>query len=132
MESVIIFLVWLAIVVVGVVVSAKKKARQQTSSTGTQTNRRRWDEEIERRIRDFQEQLKNSSRAEDSLEEPVAVEESLENEPSEPISKPQPAAAKADPAPAVAAAPAKDKEMDFDPVEMVVYSEVMKPGYEKY
>ena len=31
-----------------------------------------------------------------------------------------------------AAEPVKKKEMDFDPEEMVIYSEVMKPGYEKY
>ncbi|MBR5034464.1 MAG: hypothetical protein IKX71_04080 [Bacteroidales bacterium] len=128
MESLIIFLVWLAIVVVGVVVSAKKKARQQNApSQGTTTRRQRWEEEIERRINDFQQQLKETQTA----TEPVAVEESLESEPAEPVSKPQPADAKANPAPA-AAAQAKEKDLDFDPVEMVIYSEVMEPGYEKY
>ena len=128
MESLIIFLVWLAIVVVGVVVSAKKKAQQQnTPSQGGTTRRQRWEEEIERRIKDFQDQLKETQPA----AEPVAVEDSLESEPAEPVSRPQPAAAKADPAP-TAAAPAKEKDLDFDPVEMVIYSEVMEPGYEKY
>ena len=126
MESLIIFLVWLAIVVLGVVVAAKKKARQQ-GTQGSSTGRQKWEEEIERRINDFQQHLKETKPA----EEPVAEEESLESEPAEPVSKPQPAAAKADPAPAEAA-PVKENDLDFDPVEMVIYSEVMKPGYEKY
>ena len=26
----------------------------------------------------------------------------------------------------------KGLDLDFDPVEMVIYAEIMKPGYEKY
>ena len=134
MESLVIFLIWLVLAAIGIIASVKKKARQQTASTRPQGNRQRWEEEIERRIRDFQDQLGGNPTATASMKEPVAVEESLENEPAEPISRPQPAAARPETAaaPAAAAAPAKDKDMDFDPVEMVVYSEVMKPGYEKY
>ena len=132
MESLVIFLVWLALAAIGIIVSVKKKARQQsTPSRGKATVGRKWEEEIERRIRDFQEQLENKSSRSETLEEPVAVEESLECEPAEPVSRQQPSEAKADPAP-VATAPAKEKDLDFDPVEMVIYSEVMKPGYEKY
>ena len=132
MESLVIFLVWLALAAIGILVSVKKKARQQsTTSHGGPTRQRRWEDEIERRIREFQEQLGTNGPAEAPIEEPVAVEESLESEPAEPVSKPRPAAVAPDPTPAEAA-PAKAKELDFDPVEMVIYSEVMEPGYEKY
>ena len=129
MESLVIFLVWLALAAIGIIVSVKKKARQQSSpSQGGTTRRQKWEQDIERRIKEFQEQLGVNEPTEVPVEEPVAVEDSLESKPAEPISRPSPAAAKPAPAPA----PANDKTLDFDPVEMVIYSEVMEPGYEKY
>ena len=127
MESLVIFLVWLALAAIGIIVSVKKKARQQSSpSQGGTTRSQKWEKDIERRIKEFQEQLGVNEPTEVPVEEPVAVEDSLESKPAEPISKPSPAAEK--PAPAAA----NEKKLDFDPVEMVIYSEVMEPGYEKY
>lgn len=118
----IVFIFWLMIAAVGVVISIKKRTRKVDQALNQKAAR---EEEAERRIREFYENMRSDT--------------SMEEEPESPAEEAQPVTPrKSEPAPAAKAAaqpaaePVKKKEMDFDPEEMVIYSEVMKPGYEKY
>lgn len=117
-----IFLIWFMLAAIGVAASIKKRAKKVDQALNQKAAR---EEEAERRIREFYENMRSDS--------------SMEEEPESPAEEAQPATSrKSEPAPAAKAAaqpaaePVKKKEMDFDPEEMVIYSEVMKPGYEKY
>ena len=117
-----IFLIWFMLAAIGVAASIKKRAKTVDQALNQKAAR---EEEAERRIREFYENMRNDT--------------SMEEEPESPAEEAQPATPrKSEPAPAAKAAaqpaaePVKKKEMDFDPEEMVIYSEVMKPGYEKY
>ncbi len=108
---------------IGVAASMKKRAKKVDQALNQKAAR---EEEAERRIREFYENMRSDT-------------PSMEEEPVSPAEEAQPATPrKSEPAPAAKAAaqpaeePVKKKEMDFDPEEMVIYSEVMKPGYEKY
>ena len=90
---------------IGVAASIKKRAKKVDQALNQKAAR---EEEAERRIREFYENMRSDT-------------PSMEEEPESPAEEAQPAAE-----------PVKKKEMDFDPEEMVIYSEVMKPGYEKY
>ena len=107
---------------IGVAASIKKRAKKVDQALNQKAAR---EEEAERRIREFYENMRSDT--------------SLEEEPVSPAEEAQPVTPrKSEPAPAAKAAaqpaaePVQKKEMDFDPEEMVIYSELMKPGYEKY
>ena len=107
---------------IGVAASIKKRAKKVDQALNQKAAR---EEEAERRIREFYENMRSDT--------------SMEEEPESPAEEAQPVTSrKSEPAPAAKAAaqpaaePVKKKEMDFDPEEMVIYSEIMKPGYEKY
>ena len=130
MESgLVIFLIWLAIAAIGVVASIKKKSKQAGRDL-----RQRSDEDIERYLREIHEKMINK----DPAPEQPQTDFSREGERAvnvEPAQSPAAAAtssSQAKPADEPAAEPAKKSGLDFDPEEMVIYSEVMKPGYEKY
>ncbi|MBQ5401970.1 MAG: hypothetical protein IIU16_03540 [Bacteroidales bacterium] len=117
-----IFLIWFMLAAIGVAASIKKRAKKVDQALNQKAAR---EEEAERRIREFYENMRSDT--------------SMEEEPESPAEEAQPVTPrKSEPAPAAKAAaqpaaePVKKKEMDFDPEEMVIYSEVMKPGYEKY
>lgn len=118
-----IFLIWFMLAAIGVAASIKKRAKKTDQALNQKAAR---EEEAERRIREFYENMRSDT-------------PSMEEEPVSPAEEAQPATPrKSEPAPAAKAAaqpaaePVKKKELDFDPEEMVIYSEVMKPGYEKY
>ena len=129
MESVFIFFIWLIIAVLGIVISVKKKAAQQEAA-GQKAGPKQWNEDMDRNLREVHEQMIHRQPA----EEKVAEEGTLESEAVKAAPKVNTHEAAVKPAPATAQAPkpAPSKEMDFDPEQMIVYSEIMKPGYEKY
>ena len=123
----VIFLIWLAIAAIGVVSSIKKKTRQAEIAQ----QQKRPEDDIERRLREIHEKL---IRKEPAPEQPEA-DFSSEGERAvnvEPPQSPAAAAPAAESKPASKPEPAKKDGMDFDAEEMVIYSEIMKPGYEKY
>ncbi|MBP5505024.1 MAG: hypothetical protein J6X89_02850 [Bacteroidales bacterium] len=131
-ESVIIFAVWLAIVVLGVVVSIKKKAKQQQNAAPGFPGKVSLDDILSK----LQNEAPRTTAADEAREEVrsaaagyTMAEEGISST-AKPEPEPEPKAKKA----ATTAAPQPEKEqgMDFDPVDMVIYSEIMKPGYEKY
>ena len=139
MKSIIIFLIWLALAVIGILAKAGKKSQDQgntpplgqprmgpngTVMTPEQAREQQLKEMWERQRKMAQKQSGEQSTETEPEPKPVVEDKPLAEEgiaATEPIkTTPQPA-----PAP-------KSREMDFDPVEMVIYSEVMEPGYEKY
>ena len=109
MKSIIIFLIWFALLILGVLTKAKKKTQDQTVNT-TPIEKEAADNVI---TSEAPKADTPKPQAAPMAEEGIATTEPVKT-------TPQPA-----PAP-------KGREMDFDPVEMVIYSEVMEPGYEKY
>lgn len=113
---------------IGVAVSIKKRAKKTDQALNQKAAR---EEEAEQRIRDFYERMRREAtgQEQETLEE--ITEEPAAEAPASTFRKYEPAP---EPKPAVQPAPepVKKKEMDFDAEEMVIYSEIMKPGYEKY
>lgn len=142
MKSLIIFLIWLAIAVIGVIAKAVKKSQEQGSTppgqarTGPNGTFMTDKESRGQQLKQMWERQRGMNRSQsDELNtetvpgpeprpEPVIEENPLAEEGIAAIETSQETAS---PAPTP-----KNREMDFDPVEMVVYSEVMEPGYEKY
>ncbi|MBO4558127.1 MAG: hypothetical protein J5693_05925 [Bacteroidales bacterium] len=139
MESVLIFVFWMLFIVIAAVIGAKKKARQ--ANTAAPAGNRRMPGG-----KSFEEWLKEVSK-DRAPEQEIVVEQASP--------QPKPAAAASGKAKARNAAsglreegirttehqeskpaaetPKKSElELDFDPAKMVVYSEILKPGYEKY
>lgn len=124
-SSLIIFLVWLALAAIGVIAKARKDARAKGNSTP------------QHRASTFDEITEYIQQAKRKAEQPGATKNVPEKKrftPADegiasttPADNPTEGKAKKD-----GAANGKESKMDFDPVDMVIYSEIMKPGYEKY
>lgn len=153
--GIIFMVIWLSILFIGIVASVKKARNKAQYAPGQQggskyapagrtiTSRpwqnspasqmhRQMDEaskkfEAERRA--MEARFKSTSTSANEATYKVAAEGSLEN-PADISSKPAQTGAKADAA--SAKEPAPGRKMDFDAEDMVIYSEIMKPGYEKY
>ena len=121
---------WLAIAVLGFIIKARKKANGNAHSSHPH-NATSIDEILEH----IQQQAQHNS------EQPKATKADVKSAPQkkrftpadEGIASTTPADTTSEAKPKKGdAAREKDGKMDFDPVDMVIYSEIMKPGYEKY
>ena len=118
--SLVIFLIWMSIAVIGIIAKARKKARE--SADAAPYHRTPNLDEILEHIQ--QPQVKeNQPKATKKRFTPA--DEGIAS--TTPQDNPSAAKAKKD-----ASAVKKDGKMEFDPVDMIIYSEIMKPGYEKY
>ena len=117
-------IIWTALTVLGIVTAGKKKQKLKESQV-----RQKWEDILkmaEESVAPAQP-MPQSEHEPIKSPEPVAAEGSLEvmeEEPGQPA-KPAPAIKQTGHTPA-------ESKMDFDPEAMIVYSEIMKPGYEKY
>ena len=153
--GIIFSLIWLTLFFIGIVSAVKKARNKAQSAPGQQggskyaptgrtiTNRpwqnspasqmhRQMDEaskKLEAERRAMEARFKSTSTSANEATYKVAAEGSLEN-PADISAKPAQTGAKADAA--AAKEPAPGRKMDFDAEDMVIYSEIMKPGYEKY
>ena len=132
-------IIWTMMLVIGVAAAVKKAKRKAEAQDGQPAPKQPdiW-EEIQRRMQqEAQRQAPQSatkpaqnqtSTAGKGKKVRVAAEGSLENAYDTPATEPSRTAAPAAPA----ADAGKPLDLDFDPEQMVIYSEIMKPGYEKY
>lgn len=117
----IIFLVWLAIAAIGVISKAVKNAREK--GNGAPAHKPSTLDEI----------LENIQQAQRKSEQSKATKAEKKSAPQKKQFTPaDEGTASTTPADTPPAAKEKKREMDFDPVDMVIYSEIMKPGYKKY
>ena len=121
-SSLFIFLFWLIIAVIGISVKVSKNVKEQ-NNTGKGAQRPSLDEILEKLQQQDKAQPtpapKKKAAAKQPKAAPVVEGERVTSAPEEAN---DPAVEKA-----------KESEgFDFDPVKMVVYSEIMAPGYEKY
>ena len=128
-SSIIIFLIWLFFLVVGIVAKVSKRTKAGDAKPTV----------LQRHpLEDILEALQKSDRPEPeetvsfAKEEPMQPE--LDRKPFEEgqrVTDTPPAdAAVKEPEPVKPAA--EDSDTEIDPVKLVVYSEIMSPGYEKY
>ena len=108
--------------VVGIAASVKK-AKRKAESQPEPTSKPIWEEIFEQQQK--QPQPKPAAKPAPKKNIRVAAEGSIENLPHEDLSAKQTKTA-------ASTEKSDDLKLDFDPEEMVIYSEVMKPGYEKY
>ena len=139
MESVLIFVFWMLFIVLAAVIGAKKKAKQ--ANTAAPAGNRRMPGG-----KSFEEWLEEVTKGQAPEPETVAEQAATQPKPAAAASgraKPRNAASSlreegirtTEPQEAKPAAETPKKselELDFDPAKMVVYSEIMEPGYEKY
>lgn len=138
MKSIIIFLIWLGVAVIGVIAKSKKKSQEQGNTpplgqprydsrgmplSNEQTRKQQLQEMWDRQRKMAKAQAEKDDNITDTPPqtpeaEPMAEEGIAATEPVQPTPQPTPAP--------------KGRELDFDPEEMVIYSEIMQPGYEKY
>lgn len=128
-RSLIIFLIWLALAAIGVISKAVKNAREK--GNGAPAHKTSTLDEILEHIQQAQSKAEQSKATKaDWKSTPGKIQFTPADEgiasttpvDTTPAAKPKKGNA------------AKDNEgkMDFDPVDMVIYSEIMQPGYEKY
>lgn len=125
-KSLLIFFIWLAIAVVGVIAKSRKKGDKPL---GEQPRQRHVTlEDILEKIEQKEEPVRSAPAA-----EPAAPKAAPKAAPApEPAAEPMPEEGISVTKPVASPAPEDGKAMDFDPVDMVIYSEIMNPGYEKY
>ena len=128
-SSLIIFLIWLALAAIGVISKVVKNAREKGNITQAH------------KTSTFDEILEHIQQAQSREEHSKATKADWESTPGKiqftPADEGIASTTPADTTPAAKpkkSNAAKDNEgkMDFDPVDMVIYSEIMQPGYEKY
>lgn len=112
-RSLIIFLIWLALAAIGVISKAVKNAREK--GNGAPAHKTSTLDEILEHIQQAQSKAEQFKATDEGIASTTPVD-------TTPAAKPKKGNA------------AKDNEgkMDFDPVDMVIFSEIMQPGYEKY
>lgn len=128
-RSLIIFLIWLALAAIGVISKAVKNAREK--GNGAPAHKTSTLDEILEHIQQAQSKAEQSKATKaDWKSTPGKIQFTPADEgiaSTTPQDNPSAAKAKKD-----ASAVKKDGKMEFDPVDMIIYSEIMKPGYEKY
>lgn len=127
-SSLVIFLIWLCIAVVGVATKINKQNKERRNNPAPAPHKMTLDEIIEK----LQQPAPKTAAPEVKAQKAKAKERTKNNIKTEPFKEGERSTA-APKSEAVAAETAqKGPDMDFDPIEMVVYSEIMQPGYEKY
>ena len=128
-RSLIIFLIWLSLAAIGVISKVVKNAREKgNSSPSPKTS------SLDEILEHIQQAQRNAAQPQTAKAEKKSAPEKKRFTPAdEGIASTTPV----DTTPTAKAKKGestKDNEgkMDFDPVDMVIYSEIMKPGYEKY
>ncbi len=127
-SSLIVILIWLSLAAIGVISKAVKNAREKSNSAPSP------------KASSLDEILEHIQQAQRKAAQPQAAKAGKKSAPQKrftPADEGIPSTTPVDTTPAPKAKKGestKDNEgkMDFDPVDMVIYSEIMKPGYEKY
>ncbi len=144
-------ILWITLLVVGIVKSVRKSIQKQQDSNlpplgrpqspnpymtpeqmRNQQAQQRWEQMRQNQMRKAEAERKAAPKAsanapankKQDVARKVAAEGNIENLPHEDL-----AAKQAKPA---ESAGKEELKLDFSPEEMVIYSEIMKPGYEKY
>ena len=128
--SLIIFIVWLAIAIIGVANGVSKRSKGQRSTPASAPGRVSLEELIEK----LQQGESQSPSPVASVQQPrpKANETSGKTGKAEAFKEGERSTQNPKNEKVAGEAKAKGPDMDFDPIEMVVYSEIMQPGYEKY
>jgi len=142
MKSLIIFLIWMGIAVIGVISKARKKSQGQGSTpplgqprydsrgmplSQEQTRNQQLQEMWDRQRKMAKAQAGKDSDITDAPPQSPGADQATEPLAEEGVAATEPAKPAPQPAPTQ-----KGRELDFDPEQMVIYSEIMQPGYEKY
>lgn len=128
--SLIIFIVWLAIAIIGVAKGVSKRSKEQHGTPASAPGRVSLEELIEK-LQQGESQA-HAPAASAQQPRPKAKDTSGKKVREEPFKEGERSTQNPKNEKVAAEAKAKGPDMDFDPVEMVVYSEIMQPGYEKY
>ena len=131
MEATIIFFIWLAVAVLGIVASIRKKARAAQGGAPASKPYISMDDILDTlqqtgyrdHVKTERETVREDETTAKATPEPfVEGERVTAAAPAEPVTD--------EPAPVQEAK--ESPELELDPVKMVIYSEIMEPGYEKY
>ena len=124
MGSFIALLIWVSLAAIGVAVKVAKKNREQSQSAPHRVTMDEILEHLQQESgRPVEQPIVNKPKPKKTAKKAPVVE-------GERVTSAQPASVEEKPA--SDEAPSKGVDLDFDPVKMVIYSEIMEPGYEKY
>lgn len=119
---------WITMLMVGIVKSVKKAQQKRSANLPGMDQPQTPDRHIapeQKNIDKAQQRWEQIRNEQVRKSRKVAAEGSIENLPHEDLAAKQTK-------PAASAEKSDGLKLDFNPEEMVIYSEVMKPGYEKY